>query len=67
MPAKMRQRTVPRITLTRAEAAEALGVSTEHFARYIQPEVRLIRSGAKVLVPVAELQAWADREAQAVL
>jgi len=54
---------VPRVTLTRAEAAAALGVSLRHFERHIAPELRTIRTGSARLIPVAELIAWADRAA----
>ena len=54
---------VPRVALTREEAAAALGVSLSHFERHIQPALRLIYSGSARLVPMRELQAWADRAA----
>jgi hypothetical protein len=40
-----RMRSVQRVALTRAEAAEALGISVDSFERHVQPEVRLIRRG----------------------
>ena len=54
---------VPRLALTRAEAAKALGVSLPHFQRHVQPELKTIRSGRKVLVTIDELAAWAERSA----
>jgi hypothetical protein len=54
---------VPRVTLTREEAAGALGVSLAHFQRHVQPQLKLIRSGSCRLVPVAELERWASRNA----
>ena len=36
---------VPRVALTRAEAAASLGVSLDSFDRHIQPELRIIRRG----------------------
>jgi hypothetical protein len=54
---------VPRVTLTREEAAAALGVSLSHFERHVQPELRLIYSGSARLVPVRELETWAQRAA----
>lgn len=51
-------RQVNRMTLTRAEAADALGISVDHFERHIQPDLRLIRSGRLVLVPIKDLEAW---------
>jgi excisionase family DNA binding protein len=58
---------VDRVTLTKTEAAEALGVSVDHFERHVQPELRLIHSGRLVLVPVRELERWADRHAAVTL
>lgn len=54
---------VPRITLSRREAATALGISLSHFERHVAPDLRVIRSGSVRLVPVAELERWADRAA----
>jgi excisionase family DNA binding protein len=54
---------VPRVALTREEAAAALGVSLAHFRRHIQPQLRLVRSGSCRLVPVAELERWARESA----
>jgi len=61
------RRLVPRRALTRAEAADSLGVSVDHFERHIQKDLRLIRSGRLVLVPVAELDRWADQTAEHTL
>ena len=54
---------VPRVALTRQEAAGALGVSVDHFERHILAELRVIRSGRLVLVPIAELERWTRDEA----
>jgi excisionase family DNA binding protein len=54
---------VPRVTLAQAEAARALGVSEDHFVRHIRDDLRSIRSGRRVLYPVAELERWAERSA----
>ena len=54
---------VPRVALTRQEAAGALGVSVDHFERHILAGLRVIRSGRLVLVPVAELERWAQDQA----
>jgi hypothetical protein len=42
----------PRIALTRAEAATALGISIDSFERHVQPEIRLVRRNSIRLVPV---------------
>lgn len=56
---------VPRIALRREDAAEALGMSLDHFERHVQPHLRLIRSGQKRLVLVADLERWAELHAYA--
>jgi hypothetical protein len=63
----MRERPLPRIALTRGEAATALGMSIDSFERYVQPHVRLIRRGKLRLIPVAELEKWANENAERVL
>lgn len=60
-------RHVPRIALTRAEAAEALGVGLTTFKVKIAPELRVVREGKVRLYPVAELERWADQRAERVL
>ena len=62
-----RRRPVDRKAYTRQEAADSLGVSLDHLERHVLPELRLIRSGRLVLVPVAELDRWADRAASPTL
>jgi excisionase family DNA binding protein len=56
-----------RLALTRAEAAEALGISLDSFERYVQPELRLIRRGRLRLIPVRELERWLDANAARTL
>ncbi|MBA3747648.1 MAG: hypothetical protein H0W96_09190 [Solirubrobacterales bacterium] len=58
---------VPRVALTRTEAAAALGVGLDSFERHVQPDLRLIRRGRLVLVPVSELERWADSVAERTL
>lgn len=55
---------IPRVALTRAEAAAAIGMSLDSFERHVQPELRLIRRGSMRLVPVSELERWADDAAE---
>ena len=64
MSAKPRTAPVHRVTYTVAEAGASLGVSLDHFQRHVQPHLRLIRLGARTLVPVAELEKWADQAAE---
>jgi len=58
---------VPRVALSRQEAALSLGMSLDSFERHVQPELRLIRRGKLRLVPVAELERWANESATGVL
>lgn len=50
---------VPRVTLTRDEAAAALGFSLDSFERYVQPEILIIRRGRLRLIDIEELRRWA--------
>ena len=54
---------VPRVTLTKPEAAAALGISVDSFERHVQPELRIIRRGRMRLVPLEELERWAAENA----
>jgi excisionase family DNA binding protein len=51
---------IPRVALTKPEAADALGVSLDHLERHILRDLRVIRSGRRVLVRVGELERWAQ-------
>jgi hypothetical protein len=51
------------LTLTETRAAKRLGVSAGFFKSYVLPELRVVRRGARVLVPVSELERWIDRNA----
>lgn len=58
---------IPRLALSRDEAAASLGMSLDSFERWVQPELRLIRRGRMRLVPVAELERWAADAVEHVL
>jgi excisionase family DNA binding protein len=58
---------IPRVALTREEAAASIGVSLSTFQRYVQPDLRLIRRGTARLIPVEELQRWARENAERTL
>ena len=55
--------TVPRMLLTRREAATALGMSLRHFQRHVQPHLRCVYSGQLRLYPVRDVERWAEDEA----
>ena len=58
---------VPRVALTRDEAAAALGIGLDSFERYVQPDIRMIRWGRLRLVTLAELERFADQAAAPTL
>lgn len=55
--------TVVRLTLTPIEAAAALGVSRDYFDQHVKPDLRLVRRGRLVLIPVSELERWVRENA----
>ena len=57
----------PPLALTVEQAAAALSVSWDTFHSEIEPELRIVRLGRRKLIPVAELQRWLERRAEAVL
>lgn len=54
---------VPRLLLTRREAAAALGMSLRHFQRHVQPYLRCVYSGQLRLYPLRDVERWAEGEA----
>lgn len=56
-----------RLALSVTEACEALGVGWDFWSAHIAPEVRVVRRGARKLVPVAELERWLEASAERVL
>jgi hypothetical protein len=56
-----------RLALTLDESAQALGMSRDHFDAHVRPELRVVRQGRKVVVPISELQRWLDRNAAFVI
>jgi hypothetical protein len=55
--------TLPRVLLTKREAAQALGMSVRHFERHVQPRLRCVHSGQLTLYPVRDIERWANEEA----
>lgn len=55
---------VPRLALTREEAAFSVGVSVDTFERRVQPVIKVIPCGQLVLVPSAELERWVRENAR---
>lgn len=46
--------------MSKAEAAQSFSMSVRTFERIVLNEVRTVRRGQKVLVPVKELERWAE-------
>ena len=56
-----------RVTLSKQEAAAALGVSVDYLDKRVMPHLRVIHSGARVLIPVDALADWAKASAARAL
>jgi len=56
-----------RITVSKAEAAELLGVSVDFLERHVLPELKVVRRGRKLLIPAREIESWVDQNAALTL
>lgn len=54
---------MPRIALTKAEAAEMLGMSIDSFERHVQPYIRVIRKGRLRRYLIRDLERWGEENA----
>lgn len=61
------ERELPRLAVSKLEAAGMLGVSVDFFEQHVMPELRIVRLGRRRLIPVRELERWLDREASRAL
>lgn len=52
-----------RVALSVVEAAGSIGVSRDTFERWVLPELRVVRVGRRIVVPLRELERWAERNA----
>ncbi len=59
-------RAVPRLALTKSEAADALGMSVDSFERHVQAQVRVVRRGKLRLFPFRDLERWVDQNASPI-
>ncbi len=55
------------LAVRKPAAAAALAMSVDSVERNVMPEIRVVRMGALVLVPVVELERWLERHAAALL
>ena len=59
---------LPRLAFnSKAEVAEALGVSPDFVEDHVWPELKVVRRGRKGFVAVTELQGWLDQNAELTL
>ena len=58
---------VPRLALSKTEAADALGVSVDFLEEHVLHELKIVRRGRRRLIPLSELQRWIDSNAQRTL
>lgn len=54
----------PRLALSKAEAARALGVSVDFFDDHIARELRVVSVGRRRLYLVVDLERWLDEHAE---
>ncbi len=54
----------PRLALSIEEAAAAIGVGRSSFYELVLPHVRTVSIGRRIVIQVAELDAYLDRHAQ---
>lgn len=52
-----------RLALSVEEAAEALGISRDHFDRHVLPRIRTTPVGRRKLVPIRELERYLEAQA----
>ena len=58
---------VPRLAVSRSEAAEALGVSVDFLEQHVLHDLRMVRRGRRCLIPLTELQRWIENNAHRTL
>jgi hypothetical protein len=58
---------VPRIALTREEAAASLGMSLDSFERHVQPSICMCRLNSMRRVSVRELERWVEHNSEPTL
>jgi hypothetical protein len=66
-PSPTDARKIPRFALSKAEVAASLGCSVDFAEEHVLPELRVVRRGRRVFVPVAELERWLAAEAALTL
>ena len=62
-PSRARRFVGRKMALSIEEAAATLSLSRDTFERHVVPQLRVVRVGRRLLVPVLELEQWLDQEA----
>ena len=63
----IREPRLPLLAVELGEAAATLGVSKHFFDEHVRHELRVVRRGRRVIVPLAELRRWLDENAARTL
>ena len=64
-PSGRNRRQVPRLAFNQQEAAEALGVSVDHFSRHVKHNLPVVYTGARRIYPRKMLEDWLERQSTA--
>ena len=56
----------PRLALNISEACACLGISADVFKANVEPELKIVRLGRRVLIPTNELARWLDANAERI-
>ena len=62
-PSRARRSAGRKMALSIEEAAATLSLSRDTFERHVVPQLRVVRVGRRLLVPVRELEQWLEQEA----
>lgn len=58
---------VPRLALSKPEAAAALGLGLDCFEEHVAPHLRIVRIGRRKLIDVRELERWLSENGERTL
>jgi excisionase family DNA binding protein len=56
------RRHVPRLAFNQQEAAEALGVSVDHFVRHVKHNLPVVYTGSRRIYPRTMLEDWLEQQ-----